>query len=200
MRDSDNIQELVKLSPDYIGFIFYDKSKRFVSEFPKVEIPSRIKKVGVFVNESIANIVDLVVKNKLDAVQLHGGESAEYCDKLRSQHDVTIIKAFSVDEHFDFSITKSYEKYCDLFIFDTKGIGYGGTGLKYDWNILGKYKGETPFLLSGGIGVDDVESVESFFQGKGSNQCVGVDLNSGFEDEPAVKNIGKLKEFIKKVN
>ena len=216
MRDSDNIQKLVKLAPDYIGFIFYDKSKRFVADFPEGNIPSTIKKVGVFVNESIANIVDLVIENKLDTVQLHGGESVDFCEKLlRSlsgvevnvnestnevastplNHQIEIIKAFSIDKNFDFSTTKEYESYCDLFIFDTKGKGYGGTGIKYDWSILKKYKGETPFLLSGGISDADVDAVKEF----GHDKCIGLDINSGFEDAPGLKNIEKLKTFFKEV-
>jgi len=203
MRDSENIQELVKLSPDYIGFIFYEMSKRFVTDFPKVEIPVAIKKVGVFVNESVEKIIDIVVKNKLDAVQLHGDESAVLCEELKchselveESHDIQIIKAFSVDSEFNFAETKAYESICDLFIFDTKGKGYGGTGKKYDWSLLNKYKGNTPYLLSGGIGVDDVDLVLSFLSGQESQKCIGVDLNSGFEDAPALKNIEKLRVFI----
>jgi len=216
MRNSGNIQELVKLSPDFIGFIFYGKSKRFVTDFPKVSIPKSIKKVGVFVNETIENVIDLVLKNELDAVQLHGDETPEFCKELnrlvaeRSRsdsklypkvvsipinHPIQIIKAFSIDENFDFSATKEYEQYCDLFIFDTKGKGYGGTGLKYDWSILKNYIGETPFLLSGGIGENDAQSILSFLRKQESNQCIGVDLNSGFEDLPGVKNIEKLQVF-----
>ena len=202
MRDSDNIQELVKLSPDYIGFIFYKKSKRFVADFPKINIPGAIKKVGVFVNESIENIVDFVIKNQLDVVQLHGDEKSEFVKELQCHLErsrkvsiIEIIKAFSVDEHFDFSITKEYEQYCDLFIFDTKGKGYGGTGFKYDWKLLEKYQGVIPFLLSGGIGVDDSEQVLSFLRKQESNLCIGVDLNSGFEDAPGMKNIKKLQAF-----
>ena len=198
MRDSENIEELVKLAPDYIGFIFYDKSKRFVADFPKVEILSTIKKVGVFVNEPVEVILDLVAKNKLDAVQLHGDESSEFCEELKTvfNHQIEIIKAFSVDKYFDFSITKEYESSCDLFIFDTKGGGYGGTGLKYDWTILNNYKGETYFLLSGGIGFNDIDIVNDFKHPK----CIGVDLNSGFEDTPGLKNIKRLKEFIAEIN
>lgn len=215
MRDSDNIQELVKLAPDFIGFIFYDKSKRFVTNFPEVNISSTIKKVGVFVNESITNIVDLIVKNKLDAVQLHGGESELYCEELRRSlsgvevneienksnqnmistslnHKIEIIKAFSVDENFDFLETKSFEQFCDLFIFDTKGKGYGGTGIKYDWRLLEKYRGKTPFLLSGGIRPTDVNSISDFQHPK----CIGIDLNSGFEDAPGLKNTERLNNFM----
>ena len=202
MCDSENIQELVKLSPDYIGFIFYEKSKRFVTDFPKVEIPSTIKKVGVFVNESIKTIAKIVVENNLDAVQLHGGESVIFCNELKchselveESHRFEIIKAFSIDKHFDFNKTNPYKSICDLFIFDTKGAGYGGTGKKYDWNLLKKYEGDTSYLLSGGIGPDDVEMVLSFIKNQKESKCIGVDLNSGFEDASGLKNIEKLKEF-----
>ena len=217
MRDCGNIEELVKQAPDYMGFIFYDKSKRFVTDFPKVEIPSTIKKVGVFVNASIDEVVNKIGRYGLQAVQLHGDESIEYCMKLNreiasssflaktgrnvitneemseviSLKDTQIIKAFSVDKYFDFSTTKEYECYCDLFIFDTKGESYGGTGIKYDWTILNNYIGEIPFLLSGGIGFNDVGIVNDFKHPK----CLGVDLNSGFEDAPGVKNITKLRVF-----
>ncbi len=217
MRNSNNISELVKLAPDFIGFIFYEKSKRFVIDFPKVKIPKSIKKVGVFVNESIESILKIVLENELDIVQLHGDESAEFCKKLkrhpelvsgshnekndemlkRVQHDeVQIIKAFAIDENFDFNITKAYEPYCDLFLFDTKGKGYGGTGIKYDWSVLNNYKGETPFLLSGGITDNDADLVNEFKHPK----CIGIDLNSGFEEAPALKNIKKLIAFKSKLN
>ncbi len=206
MRDRDNIQELVKLSPEYIGFIFYNKSKRFVDDFPEVAIPSSIKKVGVFVNESIEKIVELVGEYQLDAVQLHGDESVEFCKKLKchselveESHQIRIIKAFSIDKDFDFNRTKEYEPYCGLFIFDTKGEGYGGTGLKYDWSLLENYKGGIPFLLSGGITDTDTLKVMSFLRRQESKLCIGVDLNSGFEDEPGLKNIEKLKRFISNV-
>jgi len=218
MRNSDNITELVKLTPDYIGFIFYDKSKRFVADFPEIKIPKSIKKVGVFVNETIEEITRKVVQYDLQAVQLHGDETPAFCRELKSkichsaldaesienksemlnqvQHDKTqIIKAFAVGADFDFSKTTAYEKYCDLFLFDTKGKEYGGNGVKYDWNILRNYKGETPYLLSGGITENDVEVVKELQHSK----FAGVDLNSGFEDVPAIKNIEKLNVFINKL-
>ena len=211
MRDSENIVELINLTPDYIGFIFYDKSKRFVTDFPKVEIPLPVKKVGVFVNEKIEDVSQLVTKHKLNAVQLHGDESVAYCNELRSllersrevigldcarpDNRIEVIKAFAVDGKFDFNTTIDYESVCDLFLFDTKGKEYGGNGLKYDWSILKKYKGDTPFLLSGGINENDVVVVKEFQHPK----FAGVDLNSGFEDAPSQKNIEKLKTFFKEV-
>ncbi|MDT0552766.1 phosphoribosylanthranilate isomerase [Urechidicola vernalis] len=213
MRNSENIQEVIKLSPDYLGFIFYDKSKRHVIDFPELKIPKSIKKVGVVVNESIETILKYIQNYELDAIQLHGNETPEFCEKLKeivtssavekshqdkilrqAQYDkkLEIIKAFSVDEHFDFEKAKAYEPFCELFIFDTKGKGYGGTGLKYDWNLLKKYKRETPFLLSGGIGPNDGTSIKEF----NHRLCIGVDLNSGFEDAPGLKNKEKLQSFL----
>ena len=201
MRDAENISELVKLQPDYMGFIFYGKSKRFVTSFPKVEIPSSIKKVGVFVNESIDAIIEIVEKNKLDAVQLHGNETPEYCNQLRhselvsESHPMEIFKAFSVDDNFDFSKTDAYQKVCDYLLFDTKGKDYGGNGVKFNWQVLDNYKGELPYMLSGGITKDDSQAIVSFLRRQESNKCIGVDINSGFEIEPALKNIANIKEF-----
>ena len=197
MRESENLQSLIALKPDFIGFIFYKKSKRFVADFPKVIFPKGIKKVGVFVYESIDEVLRLVNKHQLDCVQLHGNESAEYCRKLRHSELVSesvqldIIKAFSVDENFDFSITKQYEKYCNYFLFDTKGINYGGNGVKFNWELLENYTGNTPFLLSGGISKNDAEEINKIKH----SAFAGIDINSGFEIEPGLKNIEKIKEF-----
>jgi len=197
MRDADNISELIKLKPDYMGFIFYDKSKRFVSNFPEVEIPSDIKKVGVFVNEAIDEVIEIAEKNKLEAIQLHGNESPEYCNQLRhselvsESHPIEIFKAFSIDNNFDFSKTDAYQKVCDFLLFDTKGKDYGGNGVKFNWQVLDKYKGETPFLLSGGISKIDVSEIKKISH----KAFLGIDINSGFEIEPALKNINDIKEF-----
>jgi phosphoribosylanthranilate isomerase len=207
MRDAENISELIKLKPDYIGFIFYEKSKRFVTNFPVVEIPSEIKKVGVFVNKAIDKVIEIAEENKLDAIQLHGNESPEYCEKLRNCHlersrkvvsesqPIEIFKAFSVDDNFDFSKTDAYQKVCDYFLFDTKGKDYGGNGVKFNWKILDNYKGELPYMLSGGITKNDSRAILSFLRRQESKKCMGVDINSGFEFEPALKNITNIKEF-----
>jgi phosphoribosylanthranilate isomerase len=201
MRESENLQSLIGLEPDFIGFIFYDKSKRFVSDFPKTEIPLYIKKVGVFVNETTENILKTVSTYNLDYVQLHGDESSDFCLQLAKSQQVNdgfmesfqlgIIKAFSVDENFDFSKTEQFEQICDYFIFDTKGKDYGGNGVKFNWEILSKYKGNTPFLLSGGISkIDSTEIVKLKHKA-----FAGVDVNSGFELKPGLKNIDDIKEF-----
>jgi len=195
MRDSKNISGLLNLKPDFIGFIFYDKSKRFVTDFPQIEIPFSTKKVGVFVNETIDKLLKKVVDYQLDCVQLHGNESLEYCQILRHSELVSesfeIIKVFSVDDDFDFSKTNVYQKVCDYFLFDTKGKNYGGNGVKFNWDLLKNYKGKTPFLISGGISKNDAEEIKKF----NHPAFLGVDINSGFEIEPALKNINEIKEF-----
>ena len=190
MGESENISELMTLKPDFIGFIFYNQSKRFVADFPQIEIPSSIKKVGVFVNETIEEIVEKATQFELDFVQLHGNETADYCEEL-STKNIKIIKAFSVDENFDFSATKPFEKHVPLFLFDTKGKNYGGNGLKFNWELLQNYAGNTPFLLSGGINKNDSEEIKKFKH----PGFLGIDINSGFELEPALKNISEIKEF-----
>ncbi|MBT8318258.1 MAG: phosphoribosylanthranilate isomerase [Lutibacter sp.] len=191
MRNAENISELIKLKPDFIGFIFYHKSKRFVENIPQVTIPKEINKVGVFVNENEDDILDRVNQYQLNFVQLHGDETPEFCDKLGVQKAFKIIKAFSVDEAFNFDETKPFEKGCSYFLFDTKGKNYGGNGVKFNWSILQNYKGTIPFLLSGGISENDVVEVNKINHPK----FMGIDVNSGFEIEPALKNIEKLKEF-----
>lgn len=193
MREAKNISELIRIEPDYIGFIFYGKSKRFVANFPEVEIPSNVKKTGVFVNESLTEVIKIVESYNLKAVQLHGNESPEYINKLRTLliRKIEVFKAFSVDDDFDFSKTEPYQKICDYMLFDTKGENYGGNGVKFNWQVLGRYKGRTPFLLSGGISKVDAEEIKKI----SINAFAGVDINSGFEIEPAIKNIENIKEF-----
>ncbi|MDO9595485.1 MAG: phosphoribosylanthranilate isomerase [Lutibacter sp.] len=190
MRDKENISGLMTLKPDYIGFIFYNKSKRFVTDFPQIEIPSSVKKVGVFVNETIDEIIEIVKKYKFDFVLLHGDETPDYCEKVALQN-IKIIKAFSVDENFDFSAIKPFEKHVALFLFDTKGKNYGGNGIKFNWDLLQNYKGKTPFLLSGGITKNDAEEIKKMKH----PAFLGIDINSGFEIEPGLKNIKEIKEF-----
>lgn len=205
MKISENIQSLVALEPDFIGFIFYNKSPRYVQEFPKVEIPLYIKKVGVFVNETKENILNIVNQCQLDYVQLHGNESPKFCEQLiknqqgntrfLESYQLGLIKAFSIDDHFDFNETIAYEHFCDLFIFDTKGKNYGGNGEKFNWNILHNYKGKTPFLLSGGITKSDTTTLLNLKH----TMFSGIDINSGFEMQPGIKNIEEIKEFKQKL-
>lgn len=203
MRTKENITSLLSIKPDFIGFIFYDKSTRFVSEFPKVDIPKSISKIGVFVNEKIVEIVRKVKVYQLDGIQLHGTETSAYCEELNAElrskgfYEKKIIKAFSVDNFFDFNSTKSYENFCDYFLFDAKGKDFGGNGIQFNWKLIRNYTGNKPFLLSGGIGSNDLAQLKMFISEKESELCIGVDVNSQFEDSPGVKNIVKLEKFKK---
>lgn len=197
MRDAENIKKLIALKPDFIGFIFYKKSGRHVTVFPKVDIPVGIKKVGVFVNESLEHVLEIVTENNLDCVQLHGDESPEYCKELKKAMGlkVGVIKAFPVDAKFDFEQLIAFEKQVDYFLFDTKGDKVGGNGVVFDWSLLKKNKSEKPFLLSGGLGVESVNELKKFRKTSLLNNCIGWDVNSKFEISPGLKDIDKIKEF-----
>ncbi|MCK5825065.1 MAG: phosphoribosylanthranilate isomerase [Ichthyobacteriaceae bacterium] len=195
MRNSENIKNLSKLDIDMMGMIFYPKSPRYVVDVPDFgddfKGDKRIKKVGVFVNADVDFIEDKVTKFTLDVVQLHGKETPEECNYYK-QKGLGVMKAFGINEGFNFDDIKDYEQFVDVFVFDSKTKVYGGSGKKFNWNKLKEYKGNIPFLLSGGIGEFDVEEVKKFTHKK----QVGLDLNSGFEIEPALKNVNKLQEFI----
>ncbi|WP_321322729.1 phosphoribosylanthranilate isomerase [Labilibaculum sp.] len=198
LRDKTNLKELTALPLDYMGFIFYSKSVRYVGDDFDEEItkmiPSHIRKVGVFVNEAAEKILTLAKKYQLDAIQLHGDESLEDCQKIKDS-GLEVFKAFQVNESFQFKSLDTYQSACDYFLFDTKSDAYGGSGKKFDWRILENYKGETPFFLSGGIGIEDIEAVNAFQHSK----LFSLDVNSGFEQSPAVKNVVLVKEFLKSV-
>lgn len=198
MRDPENISGVVAVSPDYIGFIFYPKSPRFVGFEPVPEIsllvPDSIKKVGVFVNELPETILQVCSDWKLDAVQLHGQEPPEVCQQIK-QSGQMVFKAFSVDERFNPNQLLPYAGVCDYFLFDTKGQLPGGTGKKFDWQLLDDYQFDVPFFLSGGIRPDDADRIKKVSH----PQLAGIDLNSGFEYEPGLKNIEKLNEFVTKL-
>ena len=195
MKNTQNRQEVEKLDVDFLGYIFYAASKRFVGKNPEPGLFNSEKpKVGVFVDENAFEILALAKNLGFEWIQLHGKENPKTCQLLKRQ-GLKIIKAFNVDENFNFSNTLPYEKVANFFLFDTKTKNHGGSGEKFNWNILEKYEGHIPFFLSGGIGPEDVERIKEINHAK----LTGVDLNSGFEDEPGVKNIEKLKYFIKKI-
>lgn len=196
MRDAENIREVEALGIDMMGFIFWPKSKRYVSEKPEY-LPVSCKRIGVFVDESIEQVKHIADNYALDIIQLHGSESPDFARRLRSVCGDTIatIKAFNIATKEDLEATKPYEGIVDDFLFDTKGQSVGGNGEKFDWSVLEAYDGQTPFLLSGGIGPDDAERVKAFLHPK----CIGIDLNSRFEISPGFKDVNKLREFIKKI-
>jgi phosphoribosylanthranilate isomerase len=183
-----NISELAALNIDMMGFIFYDKSLRFVGEhFDKrvtQSLPKSIRKVGVFVDEDEKTVLQKIEDYGLDVVQLHGNEPVVYCEKLKAKN-ISIIKAFQVDDAFDFSQLAPYQKFCNYFLFDTKGKEKGGNGISFNWEVINKYQLDSPFLLSGGIGVENIEEALSISHPK----LVGFDINSKIEVEPALKSL-----------
>jgi phosphoribosylanthranilate isomerase len=195
MKHTQNRQEVEKLDVDFMGYIFYPLSKRFVGENPETGLFNSEKpKVGVFVDENAFEILALAKNLEFEWVQLHGKENPKTCQLLKRQ-GLKIIKAFSVDDNFNFETTQPYEKVANFFLFDTKTKNHGGSGEKFNWAILEKYDGHIPFFLSGGIGPEDVENIKKIQHPK----LTGVDVNSGFEDEPGVKSIEKLEKFIAEI-
>ena len=202
MREADNIREVEALGVDWMGFIFWPKSSRYVSEVPSY-LPTKCKRVGVFVDASIGDVMTIAEQYQLDLIQLHGQESPNYIAQLtshlKSLTSIKFIKAFNIATASDLEVTKRYEGYVDYFLFDTKGKSVGGNGEKFDWSVLSEYRGNTPYLLSGGISPTDADQLHvqcSMFHGP----CVGIDLNSRFETAPGVKDINKLRTFIKELS
>lgn len=196
MRDETNLQELFHLQPDYIGMIFYSKSARFFSG-DSVSIPKEIQKVGVFVNESIPEIIQKVKQHDLKVVQIHGDESAEFCKDLKGiVPELKIWKVFSVGEDFEMEKIHPYTM-VDAFVFDTKGENYGGNGFKFNWEILQDYPLQKDIVLSGGISIDDLPKIIEMK--KRVPQIRIIDINSRFELEPGIKNIKLVKEFSQKL-
>jgi phosphoribosylanthranilate isomerase len=194
MKFPRNIEALVELKPDYIGFIFYPKSKRYMAGslnpiFVK-NIPETIKKVGVFVNDSFESIEFEVKRNNLNLVQLHGNESPELCNSLKTK-GIKTIKAFQIYPGFDFNLCQPYKEFCDYFLFDTQTPLYGGSGHKFDWELLKNYDNEKTFFLSGGIDLEDADKLKNI-----SNLNIhAIDINSKFEFSPGLKDIEKVKKF-----
>lgn len=194
MKSESNILDVASdVKPDYMGFIFYEKSPRyFNSECP--EISEDIKKIGVFVNAKLDFIVDKIEKHKLQGVQLHGTESPEFCAEVRA-FGVIVIKVFSIKNQFDFKVLEPYEDVCDYFMFDTKGKEPGGNGYTFNWNVFKKYTSNKSYFLSGGIGMDELENFLLFLKRPESDLCCTVDLNSKFESTSGFKDIKKLNDF-----
>ena len=192
MKYPDNILEVSSLLPDYMGFIFWEKSSRYFDGIIPT-LPGSIKKVGVFVNETLPIIIQKVLKHDLQVVQLHGKESLDFCQELRSQlpKGIEIIKVFSIQDEFDFSALKPFEKFCDYFLFDTKGKLPGGNGTTFDWTVLKKYPSTKPFFLSGGIGLEELEAVQEIT--KTNLPVYAIDVNSKFEIEPGLKKINDVR-------
>ena len=193
-----NLEEILGLEPDYLGFIFFPASPRFMEEKLNPEdlmiIPKKVKRVGVFVNADSYAIDGNYWKYNLDFIQLHGDESPSFCKKL-SETGIRIIKAFRLDNTFDFDRLMDYVPYCNYFLFDTNTDKFGGSGLKFNWEILLKYDAGHPFFLSGGIGPYDAEELKRI----NHPAFYGIDLNSRFEKSPGIKDYNKLGTFLKNI-
>lgn len=216
MRDADNIRAVAALGIDFLGFIFYPQSPRYTRKaIPETELIAdtattarhddiecrKPQRVGVFVDEMPQTIITHIYNDQLGYVQLHGHELPEMIDNLKRtvipdiRHSLKVIKAFSIAKPDDLLQTKAYEGVADLFLFDTPTESYGGSGKKFDWQMLQAYDGHTPFLLSGGIGPEDTDRIRTFEH----PQCIGIDLNSRFETAPGIKDVEALRRFTEKL-
>lgn len=193
MNYQESILAIARLQPDYLGFIFHEKSSRFF-EGVIPDLPESIKKVGVFVDQKVESISGQIDRHHLSAIQLHGHETPETCRLLKTT-GIEVIKVFSIKDAFDFSVLAPYEDVCDYYLFDTKGKLPGGNGYTFNWEILKDYRSSKPYFLSGGIGLDEIDSIKEFLQKPESNYCYAIDVNSKFEIEPGLKDFEKLKEF-----
>jgi len=195
LKDPANIKEVVSLKPQYIGFIFYPLSARFVGHLDAENISAitNVKKTAVFVNSSVEDIRKVVNKYQFEAVQLHGNENPELCKEVRKM-GVEVIKAFGIDEEFDFSVLEEYLPVSDYFLFDTKTPKHGGSGKTFDWEALKRYPYSKPYFLSGGISLENFSDAYSFED----ERLYALDLNSRFELSPGVKNIVLLKQILDK--
>jgi phosphoribosylanthranilate isomerase len=197
LRDRDNIKAVAALKPDYMGFICYEPSPRYISDLSfdvLADVNPNVYKTAVFVNESKETIDELINTFGFNAIQLHGSESPEFANSFRDK--VTVFKAFGLNADFDFEQLNNYANKVDYFLFDTKTDLHGGSGKTFDWSILDNYKLDTPFFLSGGLSLDNLDEVSTI----NHPQFYGVDLNSKFETSPGVKDIDKLKKAFDMLN
>lgn len=198
-----NTAEVALLQPDYLGFIFYDKSPRYF-EGTIPEVPASVKKVGVFVDATIEDIITQVQQHKLSVIQLHGEETAPFIEALKkrlvakNRQAVALWKVFSIKDKFNFQRLTPFEPLVDAFLFDTKGKNKGGNGYAFDWTILSEYPSNKPFVLSGGIGLDEVDAVLNIRHTK--LPIMAIDLNSKFEIAPGLKDPKLLKQLMTKLN
>jgi phosphoribosylanthranilate isomerase len=199
MREAGNLWAVADLSPDFLGFIFYAKSSRYMRETLDPaqvrSLPASIAKVGVFVDASLAEVQATAATYLLDYIQLHGHETPEYCQQARDS-GLHIIKAFAVGETFDFASLAEYEASCDFFLFDTKGALPGGNGTTFDWQILADYTGLVPFLLSGGLGPDNLTALLDFHH----PQLYGFDFNSHLETAPGLKDVAATRDLLQLIH
>jgi phosphoribosylanthranilate isomerase len=198
MKYPQNIKEVAFLKPDMLGFIFYKKSSRYIGEdfdFTLLDdIREELATVAVFVNEELDKAEEIAARYGFEYVQLHGDESPDFC-KVLDQQGVKVIKAFSMHAAFDFEHLNDYAPCCSYFLFDTKGVNRGGNGMTFDWSVLEKYKLSVPFILSGGLGAENVSEAISLSY----PHLMGLDFNSKIEQEPGLKSVEKARQIINHV-
>jgi phosphoribosylanthranilate isomerase len=195
MREAENMRKVVALEPDFFGLIFYPKSPRFVSIEQAEKLPEfqNVRRVGVFVDESLEKITEIAERANLSFVQLHGSETMRFCESLKKQN-LQIVKVFKVDENFDGEQLKEFETICDYFLFDTKTSQHGGSGHAFDWQILRRFSINKPFFLGGGIGVENAaKSIEACR----NLPLFALDINSRAEIAPGVKSPEIIAEIVK---
>lgn len=203
MTKAEQVLQLDELGVEFAGFIFYPKSPRYVlSHMSKEQLKKlkgkHINKVGVFVNSPVEEVLQLVDACGLYLVQLHGDENPRYCEQISNY--VTVVKAFRLREGEDILWrAKDYQDAADMFLFDTEGAGYGGTGKKFNWDILKGGNVRKPFFLSGGIQPEDVELLKAFEQESVAKDLFAVDINSKFELAPGLKDMSKIQAFVKEL-
>lgn len=202
MTDINQVRQLNDLGVHFCGFIFYPKSPRYVLNTNTTDTIKKIKgninKVGVFVNEKEDTVLKMVDECGLYLVQLHGDESPRTCENLSNY--VTTVKAFRISEQDNILWKiKDYQDVVDMFLFDTEGVGYGGTGKKFNWSMLKGLSIRKPFFLSGGIQPEDVHQLAEFMQDPVAKDLFAVDINSRFEIAPGIKNLALVQEFVNSV-
>ncbi|MEE9439233.1 MAG: phosphoribosylanthranilate isomerase [Saprospiraceae bacterium] len=198
-QNQNNTLDVIKLNPDMMGFIFFKPSSRYCNpndlDIYINAVDSDILKIGVFVNESVENVLQITKQLNLDIIQLHGDETVDYCTQIDLNTEAKIIKVFRIDDRFNFDQTALFLEVCDYYLFDTKTIKYGGSGKKFNWQTLNQYTAQKPFILSGGITPNDLNKILDI----NHNQLIGIDINSGFESCPGIKDIDKLSKFISEI-
>jgi phosphoribosylanthranilate isomerase len=202
MTKPEQVEQLDEMGVEFAGFIFYPRSPRYVyKSMPANEIrkiKGKINKVGVFVNAEVDEVLRAVDQCGLYLVQLHGDESPKFCEKIADY--ISVIKVFRISEadNIEWKIREYYDV-ADMFMFDTEGAGYGGTGKRFNWELLKGLNIRKPFFLSGGIGPDDVENINAFKNDVVAKDLFALDVNSKFEITPGIKDMNMVKQFVERV-
>lgn len=192
----DNIAEVAALQPDYLGFIFYRKTPRYVNrDFQMPKLNPEIKKVGVFVNETKEDVLKIASCFALDLVQLHGTESVDFCKEIVSE-GLRVIKAFPVENELDQSLMEQYESTVDYFLFDTKTVQHGGSGRAFNWKVLEDYKLKPEYFLAGGISLDNIQELKE----QDLSKLHALDVNSQFEIKPGLKDVERIEKLKKQIS